>query len=307
MDSVAADARTRPRSNWRVWWRRWPRVRWRQWRRRWGPRTKNFFVTTGKTLGVIGAVAIALTTALGTWATYRSSERSARTAEQGLVTERFKDGVDELGVRDENVRAGGIYTLVQVAKEALSSKPHADTRTADAAYAIILSFVRVNLCQNKNPDDPGATPFVGPPQSVITALQVLHDDQRKIDLRHLRGCDGSDLYGVDLTNADLTGAHLTGVTFEAAKLNGVNFHCANLYTTNFTHDADVSGAHFDGADITNDGFENARELKEVQLRTAYWDMTNPKYLPSVNPDKQGLIRLGPSPTAVTAHKACKNF
>src|SRR5438094_953319 len=66
--------------------------------------------------GVAGAFLAGLAGVIATTGTFYGSLRSARTADQGLVAERFKDGVAELGSPDENVQAGGIFTIAGIAR-----------------------------------------------------------------------------------------------------------------------------------------------------------------------------------------------
>jgi hypothetical protein len=233
------------------------------------------------------------------------ARQNARTSEQGLVTERFKEGVNELGAPGDYVQAGGIYTLVRVAKESSAD-------TAAAAYTVIRSFVRDNLCRNKNSRASlkGKVDFVGPPQSVVSGLQALRDNKQKVDLRHLRGCQGNlgvDLVNVDLAYADLTDAHFSGATLEGAKLVGADLHCANLHGTNFDHGADFTGADLSGADISGDNFKRAKGLTKDQLLQAYWDR-KPRpgeNLPTVSRGLQSLIDRGPSKEAVDVYRACQ--
>jgi Pentapeptide repeats (8 copies) len=233
------------------------------------------------------------------------AQQNARTSEQGLVTERFREGVNELAAPGDYVQAGGIYTLVRVAKESPSD-------TATAAYTVILSFVRDNLCRNQNSPASlkGKVDFVGPPQSVVSGLQALRDNKQKIDLRHLRGCQGNlgtDLVNVDLSTADLTDAHFSGATLEGAKLVRADLHCANLHTTNFAHGANFTRANLSGADISNDDLKAAKGLTKDQLLQAYWDrkLQPGEHLPTVSRSLQGLIDRGPSKEAVDAYRACQ--
>jgi hypothetical protein len=224
---------------------------------------------TFKALGILGAIVIAITG-------FRSANDTARSAQQGLATERFKNGVDELGTKDENVQAGGIYTLVRVAKDSPDD--------ADTAYQVILSFVRGHLCANKLTKKAVAS---GPPQSVTAGLQVLRDAGRKVDLSHL-SCESNpaiDLVGVNLTDAHLEQAHLSGVNFEGATLTGAHLAGAILIETNFTHHTDLTGADLTGADITKAGFENALGLTRDQLRRAHWA----KPPPTVDANKKSWI------------------
>jgi hypothetical protein len=238
------------------------------------------------------------------------AQRDAATAEQGLVTERFKEGINELGSPKDYVRAGGVYTLVRVAKESSSD-------TANAAYTVVLTFVRDNLCRNKNSNATlnGDADFVGPPQSVVSGLQTLHDkfklDRVKIDLSHLRGCQGNlgaDLVNVDLNEVNLTDAHFSGATLEGANLTKANLHCANLHGTNFDHGTNFTDSKLLGADISNDSFKHAKGFTRRQLQEAYWDRalkSEGDHLPEVPRPLQGLVNRGPSKAAIDAYTACQ--
>lgn len=233
-------------------------------------RRKKFFKTLGIVTGVLAGL-VSLTVTFDTWYV---SWQSARTAEQGLVTERFKDGVDELGSRDENVQAGGMFTLARVARDS--------PRDANSAYEVILFFVRGHLCQNKVPKS-GA--FSGPPQSVTAGLQVLHEARRHIYLTRLK-CDvyPADLAGVDLRGADLESAELPGASLQGANLKGAHFNNAYLGTTDFTHGAILTDADFTGADISSAGFRGSIGLTRDQLRSAHWS-----HLPRVGPGKKNWL------------------
>jgi uncharacterized protein YjbI with pentapeptide repeats len=252
-------------------------------------------------LVAIAALITTLITYIAGQDAFKSSVKTAKLAERGLVTERFKNGVDELGSSDDNVRSGGIYTLAQVANE--SSSP-ADSK---AAFRIISLFVRTNLCHNKTLP---AGPLIGPPPSVVTGLLVLHENGQTIDLHGLRGCADSDLAYVDLANANLTDAHLPGVTLEGATLTGANLTCASLDGANMTNRARLTNAVLTAAVISNAGFEDAIGLTADQLQAAYWNPhphPTPKvneHLPTVDSAYKDLIHRGPSEAAVAAQKKC---
>ncbi|HEX9537111.1 MAG TPA: pentapeptide repeat-containing protein [Streptosporangiaceae bacterium] len=233
-------------------------------------RRREFF----KALGIVGVFLAGLAGLVGTSGTLFLSWQSARTAEQGLVTERFKNGVDELGSSDENVQAGGMFTLARVARDSPGD--------AGTAYGVVLSFVRGHLCRNMVPK---LAAFSGPPQSVTAGLQVLHQAGRHIDLTRLK-CDifPADLTGVDLHGADLGHAELPGASLESANLKGANLNNANLDSTDFTHHAVLTGADFSGADISSAGFRGSVGLTRDQLRRARWS-----HPPRVDPGEKGWI------------------
>jgi hypothetical protein len=233
-------------------------------------RRKDFF----KALGIVGVFLAGLAGLIGTSGTLLVSWQSARAAEQGLVTQRFKDGVDELGSNDGNVQAGGMFILARVARDS--------PRDAGTAYEVVLSFVRGHLCQNRVPK---LAAFSGPPQSVIAGLQVLHEARHRIDLNRLK-CDvfPADLTGIDLSGAYLEYAELPGASLESANLEGAHLNNSYLDTTDFTHHAAVTGADFAGADISSAGFRGSVGLTRDQLRRAHWSQP-----PRVDSGKKGWI------------------
>jgi Pentapeptide repeats (8 copies) len=222
----------------------------------------------------IGAAFLAGLAALGGTAyTSYYGLRTARAAEQGLVTERFKDGVGELGSSDENVQAGGMFTLARVAQDSPGD--------ADTAYYVILSFVRGHLCQNTVLKE---SVVPGPPQSVIAGLMVLHHARRRIDLTSLK-CDVSaDLSNVDLSGAYLNYARLSGASLEGANLEGAHLNSANLDHTDFTHRAVLTGADFTCADVSSTGFRGSVGLTRDQLRRIGWSSR-----PHVDDSEKGWI------------------
>ncbi len=202
----------------------------------------------------------------------RTAEHNARTAEQGLVTERFKDGVEELGSPDENVQAGGIFTLARVKRDSPSD--------ADNVNEVILFFVRGHLCDNPTHGLKGKPALLdGPPKSVVAGLQVLpRSSGHRIDLRGL-SCQDAHIQPkreVDLTDVDLTGAFLSG-----ARLEGANFTNARI------SGATIMGTDFDGANLSDTDLTGAKGFKQDQLAKVHW---LPGHPPHVDPDKKRWLR-----------------
>ena len=255
-----------------------------RWRRIWRWLVRNRLECI-KGLGAVAAVAIAVTGFTVTILTYgeakdsaKTAAREAGTAEQGLVTDRFKGGVEELGGNDENVQAGGIFILARVAKDSPAD--------ADTAYDVILSFVSDHLCSNKLDKNgataPGKTP--GPPKSVVAALKVLRTAHRQIDLRAL-SCQHADLTAIDLTGAELARADLSGSKLTRADLTESDLSCALLDSTDFTGRTILTGITLNNATLTNAGLEGVLGLTEQQLRSAYWDQPSP----TVDPTKKATV------------------
>lgn len=221
---------------------------------------------------MLAAILAAATSLLVTYRTFSAGTTAARTAEAGLNTERFKDGVTELGSTDENVQAGGIFTLARVAAESPSD--------ADHAHKIILFFVRSHLC-----DNPAAGPKArqsGPPKSVIAGLEVLpHSPDNRIDLSGLN-CQAprplpnddpaADLARVDLTDANLAGSHLAGARLQGASL--VNACLSG---------SDIDDTDFEGADLTGTDLTKLKGFKPGQFAATHNSSGQPPKLDPAEP------------------------
>jgi hypothetical protein len=236
------------------------------------PTSRSERILKGLTIGA--AFLAGLAAVGGTGYTSYFSSQTARAAEQGLVTERFKDGVDELGSSDQNVQAGGMFTLARVARDSPAD--------ADNAYSIISSFVRGHLCQNTVPKAGAAS---GPPQSVIAGLSVLRQARHHIDLTRLKcASPAADLTGADLSHADLQHADLSGANLEGANLEGASLNNAHLDHTDFTRRANLTGTDFTCADVSSTGFEDSAGLTRHQLHRIHWTSK-----PYVDPGEKGWI------------------
>jgi hypothetical protein len=170
------------------------------------------------------------------------------TAEGGLVTERFKNGVESLGARDATVQAGGIYTLERVAVDS--------PKDAETAYAVIMSFVHQHLCDTKFKTN---APPSGPPRSVLAGLEVLHRRDRPIELPGLNCESGTDKEGRAEPPPDLTGVNLSEANLESAHLPGAVLHGADLT------DADLTGADLEYANFSQRGFTMGANFTRANL------------------------------------------
>lgn len=247
-----------------------------------------------KEIGAVGALLVGLATLWAAVSTSLATQRSVDTAEAGLVAERFKNGIENLGAPDASVQAGGIYTLERVATDSPDD--------AETAFAVILSFVRHNLCATKFKED---EPLTGPPRSVLAGLEVLRRRERPIELQGLN-CEGDpvpDLTGVDLRGADLESAHppgavLHGANLSGADLTGADLEYANLSPLGFTKGANLSGANLTKAIIRCTNFEGTRGFTRNQLGRAGadWKLRLP---PKVDANKKSWI-------APAGRSKCKN-
>jgi hypothetical protein len=195
----------------------------------------------------------------------RTMERNLEIAQDGQITERFTRAIEQLGSNKLEILLGGIYALERIARD--SEKDHWPI------MEILTNYVRVHAPlipdQTQNMDQsPGKTfsdmiefreqhpsrdEIVGkdsPPPEVQTILTVIgrreryykRGEEKRLNLRETNfrwlnleraHLEGVSLNFTDLTRATLKGAHLQETDLTRARLN----------------DADLHGAHLEGADL----------------------------------------------------------
>jgi uncharacterized protein YjbI with pentapeptide repeats len=247
-----------------------------------------------KEIGAVGAFLVGLATLWAAVSTSLATQRSVDMAEAGLVTGRFKNGIENLGAPDASVQAGGIYTLERVATDSPDD--------AETAFAVILSFVRHNLCAAKFKEDgtPNRPPTIGTRRLGGSASPRT---SHRATGAELRGRPGADLTGVDLRGADLESAHLPGAVFHGANLSGADLTGADLEYANLSPLGFIQGANLTGANLTKaiircTNFEGTRGFTRNQLRRAGagWKLRLP---PKVDANEKSWI-------APAGRSKCKN-
>ena len=208
----------------------------------------------------------------------KSTQRTLELTEQGQITERFTNAIEQLGNDRPEVRIGGIYALESIARD---SEQH-----YWPIVEVVTAFVRTRTSQL--PDE--GTKYVGyaKPVKDRTHLHGSTDVQAALYVlanRNHAWDPGEDkfinLSGTDLRNADLRGAHLekarlrrTNLTkailrntkFQSAKLTGAILTGAHLDPANF-EEADLGSAHLEKADLIGADLRGAK-LDKADLRGA---------------------------------------
>jgi hypothetical protein len=186
--------------------------------------------TLGEIVSGLGVVAGLLFTWYQISDTRNATERSLQTTQQGQITARFTQAIDQLGNDKVDVRVGGIYSLERIAQDApnefyrpvmevLAGYVHEHNRYVQplAGSASQLS----NAPSNGQALDSWAAVIVigrrsDPPANTgELQLNLAGTDLRSMPLA------GANLEGVDLTGAHLEGADLTGADLNGATLNSV--------------------------------------------------------------------------------------
>jgi len=209
-----------------------------------------------------------------TWRRVRANDRSVRIAEQGHITDRFTQAVEQLGKMDGDrpnieVRLGAIYALERIAID--SPRDHW------TIMEILSAYVRRNAPAPKRTNKPTGDEELVPPRTDIQAIVTVLGRRRRDRRRECAGiqldlseCDlrAADLSSVNLTETSFVGANLQGATLYKAMLSNVEFSGADLHWVNF-FEADLSNADLTRADLTGSSLRLANltraTLSEAEL------------------------------------------
>lgn len=235
---------------------------------------------------------------VGLYLTYRrikATERQAKAAENGQLTERFTRAIEQLGKQgDEHtaIRLGGIYALERIMRDSEQDAP--------TVQEVLAAFVRdesvsrwKRVATTSGPDDDSA-PLKNDDslkrafqlkahtdlQAALTVLARNPVNGERIDLSsaHLEGANlrGAHLQEAilekaHLEGADLWGANLEGALLWASKMEGSILWSANLDRAVLTlanlEGAELSGARLEGAILERTNLQ-AADLRRADLRAA---------------------------------------
>jgi hypothetical protein len=173
--------------------------------------------------------------------------RTLHTTEQGQITDRYTQAIEQLGSDKPEVRLGGIYAL-----ERLMADSTRDRRTITEVLA---AYVRTHAQDHP----PVGSPDLRLAVDVEAALTVIGRNQSpgtdepvdlvSVDLHH-KNIDRMDLSRVNLHDANLADAHLVGTNLTGANLTG----------------ADLAGANLTGTDLDGADLRSIRGLTASQVR-----------------------------------------
>ena len=198
------------------------------------------------------------------------SLRQLSVSREGQVTERFTRAIDQLGhEKSLDVRMGGIYALERIVRNS--------EQDLVAVIQVLSAYVRGHAPwpSDSRPDTPVdevpplqvRAPDVQAAMNVLGRLprpkkSTLHErltslfQLRNVDLRRAN-LAGLNLSSVDLADSNLEGAMLFAVQFEDADLSDTNLSGANLGGAVHFNNAVLSGANFEGADLSVARFKGA--------------------------------------------------
>ena len=218
--------------------------------------------TTIRNIALVAAGLIALPLAI--WRGLVAN-RQAKTAQQGLLNERYQRGAEMLGNEVLAVRLGGIYALQRLAEE-----------WPDQYHIQIMRLFCAFVCP----------PTLGIRQDVEAVMQMIGSRAKsritleriadfKLDLRdaHL---PKAQFLNADLSNAMFHNSNLSGANFANTDLTDSYLSCSDLsqaefYDVNFTRarlwSANLSGAMLQDADLSRRNLHNVN-LSGADLRRA---------------------------------------
>jgi Pentapeptide repeats (8 copies) len=204
--------------------------------------------------------------------------------ERGQITERFSNAIEHVGDDKLDVRLGGIYALVRIAKDSPEDR--------EPIAQILIAFIRSRspwppTCRGQYPEAPIMTVPVlrnraADVQSAITALTgdplaCLPGERRVLSNVDLRRANlwGAQLQGYWIEASNLDGAGLRKATLQGANLHGTSLREANLFGAKLQRanlqDAWLHGANLKEAEIVEIPSDLQGGLQEErELRSAYW-------------------------------------
>ena len=197
---------------------------------------------------VIGAVVAAL---LAIWRSRvaerqaNAAQRQVEAAQQGLLSERYRQGAEMLGHELKSVRLGGIYTLDRLAND-YPEEYHILVMQTLCAFVRHPSTDSSEICRRSGVEQPA----LDHDQKDHSSFQLREDVQAVLQAIRTRSPQRMDiesktnfeldLSGADIRLSDLRGASLSSAVLRQSRLSG------SLLT-----DADLSGAHLQYADLNS--------------------------------------------------------
>ncbi|MGI5414039.1 pentapeptide repeat-containing protein [Streptomyces chartreusis] len=222
-------------------------------------------------------------------------------AQDGQITQRFTQAIDQLGSEQIVVRLGGIYGLERIARNSFTD--------AATIAEILSSYIRQHSPRLADDDMPTGSPVIpahlqtraADVQAALTILargamrpegeerlRLPETDLRRANLTKARlaGADfeGANLGWAWLRLAQLPGADLTDANLQTADLGGANLEGAELVGAN------LQGAHLQGASLLGADLDGARLHQAVADQETRWPA-------GFDPQQAGVVVMPPGEQA----------
>ena len=180
------------------------------------------------------------------------TEKALGQTEKSIVQKTFSDAITHLGHENENVILGGIYSLLDLAKESSDYGP----RVFNLLCAHIKTTTEAEEYQKKHPKQPSTR--------IQRLLSSLFKDE---EYRFFTDNQAEKKYRADLSGAYLAGSELSGTRLQGSNLAGAKLQGAKLNRAKLPR-ADLTGAQLQGALLRKAQLQGAF-LVEAQLQEAY--------------------------------------
>lgn len=212
-----------------------------------------------------------------TQASMEAARQNTQVIQEGQITSRYVQAVEQLGHKEQAVRIGGIYALARIAED------------SDRDFKTIMEVLTAYIREKAAGDSLRVDSFSAEIRAAIGVFgreairDTLASNSIHLDLKGIV-VEGLDLNKSNLKRADLRFAHLRGVKLERANLSVANLSAAHLegahlYRANLTEalllratlsKADLNEAHLEGAHLHRVNLEEA-DLTGAHLAGARLD------------------------------------
>ena len=167
------------------------------------------------------------------------ADRQAKTAQQGLLNERYQKGAEMLGSDVLSVRLAGIYALQRLAAEH-PEQYHLEVMRLFCAFVRLPTKDQV-LESGQTPTRPGSP--LGPRQDVESVIDAIGSRDGTSMALEREADYPLDLRGVDLCGGRILNSDLSRAIFHHSNLSGMYLAKTDLTEASF-RDADLSKAQF---------------------------------------------------------------
>jgi hypothetical protein len=179
----------------------------------------------------------------------KSTQKTLELVEQGQITERFTQTIDQLGKTDEHgekvleTRMGAIYALERIARE--SEVDH------ESIMEILTAYVRLHSPRTEEAKDINEV-------NESESVQVTHADPDIQAILDIIGRRSQERVEKEQRRRNLERTDLRHGYFYGANLRDVWFHEADLRGSLFA-EAELQGTYFVGADLRDAFFGESRQ------------------------------------------------
>jgi hypothetical protein len=224
--------------------------------------------------------------AVAAWRQLQLGRQQLFISQQGQITERFTQAIEQLGHKEEDVRLGGIYALEQISKTSENERAAVlEVLTAyvrghspwpprlDEQPAAEESIDHVLRLRDRAPAVQAAMNVIGRHAFLSEPLQLMGADLRRLRLAapYMPGganLEGARLWRTHLEDATLDSANLRGAFLGGADLSKSHMHKAVLEGALINEGANLDQADLSGANLREANLADSRNIVTARLSGA---------------------------------------